>query len=282
MLVPSPAFAWGSAAHKYITRRAIERLPPEIKPFFVGNRDEFVMRSVDPDLWRNAGWEDNPNHFLDLDAPDYGKYPFSALPRDHGAALEKFGAATLKRYGLLPWRAAEEAGNLRRAFEGFTRNRPSAPSDVVLFAAVTAHYLQDAHQPFHATENYDGQLTGNHGIHGRFERDLFERFEDRLTVNAGAATPIVNARDAAFDALLAGYQLVVPILKADREAVAGKDSYDADYFERFFAKVRPILEARLADSVTVTAGLIAGAWQQAGRPVLTLEIARPVQKVRAP
>ena len=179
---PTSAFAWGFAAHKMITRRALDLLPPELRPFFDQFKEEIVMRSVDPDLWRNVGWDDDPNHFLDLGVEPYGKYPFDALPRDYGAALEKFGQATLRRYGLLPWREAEEFGNLRRAFGDFSRNAQYTTTDVVLFTGVAAHYMEDAHQPFHATDNYDGAQTGNAGIHSRFERDLIERFEGRLTV----------------------------------------------------------------------------------------------------
>jgi hypothetical protein len=279
-IVPSTAFAWGFAGHRYIMRRAIDLLPPEMKPFFTAHRDEIVMRVVDPDLWRNVGWEDEPNHFLDFGVPELGPYPFAALPRDYGAAIEKFGAATLKRYGLLPWRVAEQFGNLRRGLEGFTRQAPYATSDTVLFAAVASHYIQDAHQPLHATNNFNGQLTGQTGVHARFERDLIERFESRLTVQPAASAPVTNPRDAAFDALLVSYQLVGPILAADREAIAGKDTYDDEYFERFFARVRPILERRLGDSITATAGIIAGAWLLAGKPVLTLTDARPLLKVR--
>jgi hypothetical protein len=280
LLAPSTASAWGFAGHRFIMARAIDLLPAELKPFFERYRDEIVMRATDPDLWRNVGWEDDPNHFLDFGEKELGEYPFNELPREYGAAIEKFGMATLKRNGLLPWREAEESGNLRRAFEGFTRGSAYGPSDVVLFTGVASHYIQDAHQPFHGSNNYDGQLTGNKGIHSRFERDLIEKFQSRLTINPAAPKPIVNARDAAFDALLASYKLVDPILKADDEAVAGKDVYDADYFEKFFVQVKPILERRLADSITATAGIIIGAWELAGKPVLTLEGARPVEKVK--
>jgi hypothetical protein len=34
VVVPSPASAWGTAAHRDIMARAIERLPAELKPFF--------------------------------------------------------------------------------------------------------------------------------------------------------------------------------------------------------------------------------------------------------
>src|SRR5438552_8916583 len=180
LLTPTPAAAWGFAAHKLIMRRALDLLPAEIKPFFDQFRDELIIRVVDPDLWRSVGWNDDPNHFLDFGVEEYGPYPFEALPRDYDAAVAKFGVATVTRNGLLPWRQSEEFGNLRRAFEGFKRESPYAASDVVLFAAVSGHYMQDAHQPFHATDNFDGRRTGNDGIHARFERDLIERFEARL------------------------------------------------------------------------------------------------------
>ena len=102
-LVPAPAFAWGAEAHRYIMRRAIELLPPEIKPFFEHNRDELVMRVNDPDLWRVVGFEEEPpNHQIDFGVEDYGPYPFVALLREYDAAVEKFGVAVVRRYGLLP------------------------------------------------------------------------------------------------------------------------------------------------------------------------------------
>src|SRR5262245_20397465 len=156
-LSPTPVWAWGFAGHRLIMRKAIDLLPAELKPLFDHFREEIVTRSVDPDLWRQVGWDEDPNHFLDFGVPEYGDYPFAALPRDYGAALEKFGSATLKRNGLVPWRAAEECGNLRRAFEGFARRSAYAPMDVVLFSSVAAHYIQDSHQTFHATGNHDGQ-----------------------------------------------------------------------------------------------------------------------------
>jgi hypothetical protein len=277
---PAPAAAWGFAAHRYIMGKAIDLLPAAMKPFFEHFRSEVVMRSTDPDTWRNVGWEDDPNHFVDFGDPLLGPYPFTALPRDSSAAVEKFGAAAMKRLGTLPWREAEEFGNLRRAFEGFAKNSPYATSDVVLFAGVAAHYIQDAHQPFHATNNYDGQLTGQHGIHNRFERDLMERFATRLIVDARASSSITNPRDAAFEALLVSYSLVPTVLEADKTAIAGKAEYDGDYFEKFFTAVRPVLEKQLAAAAAATAGVLVGAWEQAGKPALGTVDARPVQKVR--
>ena len=281
-LIPSPAVAWSTAAHRFMMERAIDMLPPELQLFFAHFRSEVVVRVIDPDLWRTAGWEDDPSHFLDFGAPEFGRYPFAALPREYGAAIEKFGMATLKRDGTLPWREAEEFGNLRRAFEGFARNISSAPGDTILFAAVASHYIQDAHQPFHGTNNFDGQLTGQIGIHARFESALFDRFQSRLSINPPPLKPIRNVRDTAFDILLGSYELVQPLLDADRAAVAGKDMYDDAYYEKFFSGVKSVLERRIAESITATASLIVGAWEAAGKPELKTEMPRTVQKVRAP
>ena len=280
VLAPSPAAAWGFAGHRYIMRRAIDLLPAEIKPFFVAHRDELVVRVVDPDLWRNVGWEDDPNHFVNFGAPEFGPYPFTAFPREYGAALEKFGIAALKRLGMLPWREAEESGNLRRAFESFKKGDYYGTSDTILFTAVASHYIQDANQPMHATNNYDGQLTGQPGLHQRFERDLIERYESRLIVNPAAPHSIASSRDAAFEGLLASHQLVAPLLVADKEARGTKDVYDDGYYEAFFLKVKPILEERLAASITATASIIVSAWEQAGRPELKNETPRPAQRVQ--
>jgi hypothetical protein len=183
---------------------------------------------------------------------------------------------------MLPWREQEEFGNLRRAFESFARNVQYAPSNTVLFAAVAAHYIQDAEQPLHATNNYDGQLSGQLGVHGRFESTLFERFRDRLTIVPPPIKPITNARDAAFDILIASNALAAGVLEADKSAAGQKDTYDDEYFERFFVAVKPVLEKQIAAAVSATAGLVVGAWQAAGKPPIRTDVPPAVQKVRPP
>jgi hypothetical protein len=281
-MLPAPALAWGAHAHRYIMSRAIDVLPSPIKPFFEHFRSELVVRAIDPDTWRAAGWEDDPSHFLDFGVPEYGPRPFVELPREYGAAIEKFGMATLRKYGVMPWRLGEEFGNLRRAFEALGRNASYAPGDVVLFTAVASHYIQDGHQPLHATNNWDGQLTGQHGIHARFETTAFDRFESRLSIVPPPVKPLRNPRDAAFEILLASYDLVPGVLEADRAAVAGKNEYDDEYYEKFFARVKPVLERRVAESIAASASLIVGAWEAAGKPTLKTDIPASVQKVRSP
>jgi hypothetical protein len=280
LAVPAQALAWGFAAHQLIMRRAIELLPPELKPFYERYRDEIVIRSTDPDLWRNVGWDDDPNHFVDFGVPEYGKPPFLELPREHGAALQKFGSATLKRNGTLPWRVEEMFGNLRRGFENMGRRSPYGISDVTLFSGVASHYLQDAHQPLHATDNHDGQRTGNQGIHSRFETELILKYGSRLHLSPAPPQPLANPRDTAFDALVTSYQQVDRIMAADKASASGKDMYDDEYFEKLFKALQPVLEERLSAAATATASMIVSAWEQAGRPVPYTVVTRTPQRVR--
>src|SRR5215468_11765505 len=234
VFLPAPATAWSWEAHRFIMRRAIEILPPDIKTFFMEHREEVVYRSIDPDLWRDAGWEEDHNHFVNFGAPEMGPFPFVAFPRDQTAALEKFGAAGLKKLGTLPWRLQEMVGNLRRAFEGFSKGNGLSPQQTVLFSGAASHYIQDATQPLHASNNYDGQLTGQRGVHSRFEAELFERFESRLTLTPAPPKAFASPRDFAFETLLESFQKVPVLLEADKEAIDSKDLYDDAYFEAFF------------------------------------------------
>src|SRR5687767_4983572 len=103
--------AWGFDAHRMIADRAIDLLPAAIRPFFVKHRAFIAEHAIDPDLWRTAGFtEEPPQHFVDLDA--FGQAPFDALPRDKDAAVAKFGKEMVQKNGLLPWRVEEMHGRL--------------------------------------------------------------------------------------------------------------------------------------------------------------------------
>jgi hypothetical protein len=268
LLLPSPAGAWGFEAHRFIVARAIDILPEPLRPFFEANRAFIVERAIDPDLWRNAGFEQEPpNHFLDLDA--YGRYPFKELPREYDESVKKYGIDKLRENGLLPWRTHEIAGRLIRGFEAVHKNGPYAYSDVRFFSAIIGHYAADAHVPLHAVLNYNGQLTGQTGLHNRWEDELFVRYQKRLTIKPGPVRSIRHERDFIFDTLLASNQLADDVLAADRKAIGNRDVYDDRYFETLFDETRPILERRLSEAITAVASLITSAWEQAGKPRLS-------------
>ena len=283
--VPAPLRGWGFDAHKHVAGRMIALLPAEIRPLFEARRAFIVERSVDPDLWRNVGWDDEPpNHFLDLDAEHYGAYPFDALPREYDKAVEKFGREAVHREGTLPWRVAEFYGKLEREFAALKRPQPSQYTldNIALFSAVLAHYVSDGHVPLHAVKNYDGQLTGQPGAHGRFESDLFERHAGRLTVVPAPKPPVLDPRAAMFQILLDSQRLAGPMLEADRTAAAGREFYDDAFYAAFGRTALPVLDQRVADATAATAAFITGAWERAGKPAVPVTLTRGPRRVPKP
>lgn len=277
----SPASAWGFVPHQFIMERAIALLPPQLKPLFEQHRAMVVERAIDPDTWRTAGFnEEDKHHFLDLDWEGYGKYPFAELSRDYAAAIAKFGRERIEDNGIVPWRVEEMHGNLRRAFESYERRGAFGRADILFFSAWLAHYVSDAHVPFHAVVNYDGQLTGQNGIHARFESALFERYRDQLTIAPPQLAPIRAPRDYIFDKIIEGTQLVPPILKSDLDAIGTRDVYDDAYYAAFFKANRPVLERRLNESIAAVAAMITSAWEAAGRPAVPLDPPQPTQRRR--
>jgi hypothetical protein len=263
-----PVHAWSFEAHRFITDRALLAMPAHIRPFFVKHRAMIAEHSIDPDLWRNAGFEEEPpRHYLDLDA--YGPYPFDALPRDYDAAVAKFGREMVEKNGLLPWRTEEIYQRLVKTFAEHKEGRPYALENVKFFTAVLAHYASDAHVPLHAVENHDGQLTGQQGVHARFETELFIRYQKRLTLAPVVRVPIqTGARDFIFDTLLESARLAGDVLEADRAAIGEGELYDDAYFARFHAKAGPILQRRVQQSIAAIVSLVTAAWEEGGRPDL--------------
>lgn len=280
---PAPAAAWGFEAHRFVMDRAIALLPDALRPMFEKHRAIVVERAIDPDTWRSAGFEEEaPNHFLDIDWSGYGKYPFKDLPRDYTAAVAKFGRERVHENGTVPWRAEEYFGNLRRAFESYARRGAFGSFDIIFFAATLGHYISDAHVPFHAVENYDGQLSNQHGIHARFEAIMFERYRTQLTIAPKPPRPISNPRDFLFDVIVEGSQMVSPILKSDLAAIGAGDVYDDAYYAAFFQANRGVMERRLSESISAVAGAIIGAWEAAGKPALPLNPPATPQRKRRP
>ena len=284
LLIPSTSYAWGFAAHKFIADRMIELLPPELKPLFEERRPFIVERSIDPDLWRTAGWEEEPpNHFLDMDHEAFGAYPFDGLPRDYADAVQKFGREFIHAQGLLPWRTSEFYGRLQREFESLRTPAPAYAADnIVLFAAVIAHYVADGHVPLHSVMNYNGQLTGQDGLHARWESELFERHRTTLTIAPPPVRPVRVPRDVMFEVLLASNRAAASVLESDRKAAEGREFYDDEYFDAFAAGTLSTLERRLNDSISAVASFIVGAWEAAGKPVIPKESARTPRRIRRP
>lgn len=267
LAIPVSVDAWGYEAHKFIVARAIPLLPPELRPLFEVNRATLIEHSLDPDLWRNVvGEGEDPHHYLDLDWEGYGPYPYAALPRNLDEAIKKFGKGQVERNGTVPWRTEEMYGKLKDSFAAYERRGSFGRFDILFYAAWLAHYVSDAYVPLHAVVNHDGQLTGQRGVHTRWEALLFERYVRQLKLSPTQIPPVDAPRDFVFAAVLQGTQLAPMVLEADRIAIGTRDVYDDAYYAAFFKAGRAVMERRIDESTAAVAAMINGAWEAAGKP----------------
>jgi hypothetical protein len=266
-----PSLPWGFRAHEEITRRAINALPADVRPFFELHARELVERSVEADKRRFADKLEGPTHYINIDR--YGQYPFNGLPRSYDDAVRKFGKATVDSNGTVPWRIAEFTRGLT---EAVMRNDTS---DMVFYVANLGHYVADAHVPLHATENYDGQLTDQPGLHARWESRIPEKYMASYDLEIRPARLIADPLARAFEVVLASFQMADSVLSADRMALEslpvaerfierkskGKVvfEYRKEYYERFHVLLNGMVERRLEDAIQEVASYWYTAWKNA-------------------
>jgi len=262
LIAPAGAFAWGANGHKLISNKAVDTLPPELRPFFEANRNFIVQHSTDPlDALAKNPVAERRNHILLLDR--YGRFPFESLPRDYKVALAKFGKARLEANGVLPWQIGVYNEKLTNALR--TRNW----EEVRLLSALVSHYVAEAHDPFSTTENFDGKLSGQPGVNQRFGASLVDRFSLFFPVRPNDALYIsASYHDQAFEACLTAHSWLEQILLADRRARKGLSDYTDEYYDRFYNQAGAIVIRQLTDAATDVGSYWLTAWRNAGQPAL--------------
>lgn len=273
---PISLFGWGFWAHKEIARAAIESLPAGLRPFFRGHKDSLIEKSVEPDQRRFADPQEGFTHFINIDR--YGTYPFAELPKRYEEAVRKFGKGSVDSAGTVPWRIAEYTQKLTDAF------RRGKSVEIVACASWLSHYVADAHVPLHATENYDGQLTNQRGIHARWESRIPEKFGSHYNFMAMEAVYIDDPLQRAFEIVAESYLKVDSVLAADREVgkslpdedrfVVRRDGnrvqyvYTDEYYSQFNRLLNGMVERRMNESVQRVVDYWYTAWVNAGKPEL--------------
>ncbi len=266
LAIPSAIWSWGYFAHKWIHREAIKLLPLPLRGFYESVADSIVEKSIEPDTRRRRVKNEEFHHYLDID--HYGRYPFIEVPRDYAAAAQKFSADTLLSYGDAPWHIARVMDSLIVAM------RQGRAKAIIQFSVDLGHYVSDLHMPLHSSENYDGQMSGNNGIHSRFEWQMIERNQNRIHLAPSSVDSITNPGDAAFEIILNSYIWADNLLRADTHARDPKrvyqkrEDYDDAYYEKLFAVAGPIAEQQMSAAAKAVASFWYTAWLRAGRPQL--------------
>lgn len=162
--------AWGFFGHRRINRLAVFTLPPEMMAVYKSNIEFITEHATDPDKLRYVLKEEGAHHFIDMDR--YGSFPWNNLPKSWNDALQQFPKDTLLKNGIVPWYATQI---YYRLVEAFKRKDQSA---ILKWSTYLGHYVADACVPLHANSNYNGQLTGQNGIHALWESNIPELLAD--------------------------------------------------------------------------------------------------------
>lgn len=276
----NPPQLWGFFGHKRINRIACFTLPPQLFGFFKEHIEYITEHAVDPDKRRYAVEGEEQRHYIDIDHYAVnGNDPFDSVPRKWNDAVAKFTEDTLQAYGIVPWHIYLMKLRLQKAFE--TKN-----VDLILKnAAEIGHYIADAHVPLHTTENYNGQLTGQRGIHGLWETRIVELDAETYDYFIGKAAYVENVSDLAWNAVEASNAAVDSVLALERELTkefpsdrkyayeyrgrALIQTYSADFCKAYSERMNNMVERRMCQAILAVGSIWYTAWVDAGQPDLS-------------
>jgi hypothetical protein len=271
-----PAYSWGFFAHKKINRMAVFTLPQEMMGFYKKHIEYISEHAVDPDRRRNVSADEAARHYIDID--HYGAHPFDSVPKFWKAAVKKYTEDTLKAYGIVPWHIEKMVYRLKEAFK-------NENIDLILhYSADLGHYIADSHVPLHTTENYNGQLTNQKGIHGFWESRIPELKSEEYDYWTGRAKYIDKPIEKAWSTVKASHAAVDSVLKFEAELNAKYSPdkkysfenrgnmlvkvYSVEYTEDYDKMLNGMVERRMRESIITVGSLWYTAWVNAGKPNL--------------
>lgn len=271
-------FSWGFFAHKRINRLACFTLPPDMIGFYKRNLNYITEHAVDPDKRRYIAKDEAPRHYIDIDHFGPRMECFKAMPRQWNEAVQKYTEDTLQAYGIVPWHIDVMVFRLTKAFQDGNLDR------ILRYSAEIGHYIADAHVPLHTTENYNGDMTNQHGIHGFWESRLPELFSDEYDFLVGRAEYVDNPLDFAWKVVEGSHAALDSVLLFEAElnaewpsdrkyAMENRGSvlmkvYSQEYSEEYHNRLNGMVERRMRAAIHGVGSIWYTAWVNAGQPNL--------------
>jgi len=268
---------WGFFSHQKINRLAVFILPPEMSKFYKAHIQYLTEKSVNPDMRRYVNPLEAPRHYIDLDV--YGDSALKVIPRYWKDAVEKYTEDTLQAYGIVPWHINRVRYRLEEAFREKDLER------ILRFSADLGHYIADSNVPLHTTENYNGQLTGQKGIHGFWESRLPELFSQEYDFFVGKARYIENPQIRAWLAVTQSHLAVDSVLSFEKELTAKfppskKYSYETrgsstvrvysyEFSKAYHDMLDGMVERQMRAAIKMVGDFWFTCWVNAGQPDLS-------------
>ena len=193
-------------------------------------------------------------------------------------AKNKFPEDSLLRHGIVPWHIQLVKYQLTEAF------RQKATDKILRLSADLGHYAADANVPLHTTRNYNGQLTGQHGIHGFWESRLPELFHEGYDFFIGKALYLDNVALASWNSVHQAHAAVDSVLLFEKELNRKFEEdrkysfeerngltvkvYSEEYSNLYHKRLAGQVERRMRASILFVGSLWYTCWVDAGQPDL--------------
>jgi len=237
---------WGWDTHRYINENAVDYLPAEM--LF------FQDHSVDPDTDPLPGYY----HYMDIDY--YPEFFSGTLPHNLDSLIALYSQSIVEDNGIVPWIVEDWTVGLS-ALMAYGQW-----DDVWPVAAELGHYVADSHQPLHLTINYNGQLTGNNGIHSRYETQMINPHLSQLPLPTDTGIYWPNVIDSVFLYIDDVYPYVDSIIIADDLAKAQDPTYGNTYYNIMWQELENLTTISIHKAIIDLASLWRTAWENAGSP----------------
>lgn len=228
----SPAWGWGAAVHRAVTRLALDGLPAD-GPAWLRDpavRERAAFQSNQPDRWR--GWKsdvlkhvNDPDHYLDVDLLGEFGLTLETVPRlrreylralvvakhERPDAVSPYDAAqdparSKEWPGFALHAVAEEYARLQAAFQQvLILEKLNAPQRrlqleqarhvAIYHLGNLSHFVADLAQPLHTTRHYDGWVgenPANYRWRQRFHAYIDEGVARHHRLGYAALRPLVQ------------------------------------------------------------------------------------------
>jgi hypothetical protein len=278
-----PAEAWWDVSHEFITQNAVASLAASpnagaLGAFFAANSSSVVLYSgmeppstphtpSGPYYAPNGAYIAPSTHYIDIDSIPEWADP-NTFPHDQTVLLAKYGRSAVLNWGTAPWNAAD----YERQLSDLMKNAKTQAdwTQLLYMAGAEAHFLGDLHNPMHLATNYDGQLTGQTGLHARYEGTMLTGHEgaDLVLTPDPNVTHYDSMIDVIFNGIDQDFQYNANILAADLagDAAEGDKKYGTVYYQTLYADCKPFTQALMQDASEVIASTWYTAWVDAGSP----------------
>jgi hypothetical protein len=256
---------WGDKGHKIVASYAMKDLTSVMQ--VPQDWQEYIINHAsDPDYRKSEDKTEAPKHFIDIDY--YKEYLNGAMVQSIDSLRLIYSDSLIQKQGVLPWAIETTYQNLVKALK--EKNK----SKILLYMSDAAHYVGDAHQPQHTTVNYNGQLSGQKGVHFRYESDMLDANLDEIKNNYEAGKPVkINSiREFTFNVIHRTNTFNDMINAADKASlqIAGKGKYDDTYYKALWYRLKFMSIDLLNLAGKDLASVLYTAWLEAGSPDLTL------------